>query len=168
RVITCGAARDDNTITSFSSDGPSADGRVKPEVLALGSHTKTVWPYDDVQFAQASGTSLSTPLVCSAIACLTQAHPNWSVEKMRNYVMRRASDYALHQQTDPLFIRGYGMVNALAASSDCPADITGDLGVGIEDLLAFLALYDQGRLGADTDDGSGTGHLDGGVGIEDL
>src|SRR6185295_486566 len=97
-----------------------------------------------------------------------QAHPNWSVEKMRNYVMRRASDYALNQQTDPLFIRGYGMVNALAASSDCPADITGDLGVGIEDLLAFLALYDQGRLGADTDDGSGTGHLDGGVGIEDL
>jgi subtilisin family serine protease len=168
RVITCGAARPDNTIADFSSDGPTHDGRVKPELLALGSRTNTVWPFDDTSYAQASGTSLSTPLVCSAIACLTQAHPNWSVEKMRNYVMLRASDYASNQQTDPLFIRGYGLVDAAAASTDCPADVTGDLGVGIEDLLEYLGRYDAGSLAADTDDGSGTGQLDGGVGIEDL
>jgi trimeric autotransporter adhesin len=43
-----------------------------------------------------------------------------------------------------------------------------DGGVGIEDLLYYLSLYDLGDNGADVDDGSQTGFRDGGVGIEDL
>jgi hypothetical protein len=43
-----------------------------------------------------------------------------------------------------------------------------DGGVGIEDLLYFLSLYEAGSVEADVDDGSGTTALDGGVGIEDL
>jgi hypothetical protein len=57
----------------------------------------------------------------------------------------------------------------------CVADVddgsgTGvpDGGVGIEDLLYYLGLYDAGTTCADVDDGSGTGVPDGGVGIEDL
>lgn len=43
-----------------------------------------------------------------------------------------------------------------------------DGGVGIEDLLYYLGLYDAGVTCADVDDGTATGHTDGGVGIEDL
>jgi hypothetical protein len=57
----------------------------------------------------------------------------------------------------------------------CIADVddgsgtgTPDGGVGIEDLLYFLVIYDAGQIAADVDDGSGTGRPDGGVGIEDL
>jgi hypothetical protein len=57
----------------------------------------------------------------------------------------------------------------------CVADVddgtftgTPDGGVGIEDLLYYLNIYDAGTLRADVDDGSSTGTPDGGVGIEDL
>jgi len=57
----------------------------------------------------------------------------------------------------------------------CPADVddgsgTGipDGGVGIEDLLYFLVLFNNGDIRADIDDGSETGTPSGGVGIEDL
>jgi len=45
---------------------------------------------------------------------------------------------------------------------------TPDGGVGIEDLLYYLTVYNAGVVRADVDDGSGTGTPDGGVGIEDL
>jgi hypothetical protein len=61
------------------------------------------------------------------------------------------------------------------ATSPCIADIDDgsgsglpDGGVGIEDLLYYLAVYDAGDARADVDDGSATGTPDGGVGIEDL
>ena len=57
----------------------------------------------------------------------------------------------------------------------CPADVddgsntgTRDGGVGIEDLLYYLALFNAGDWRADLDDGTFTGTHDGGVGIEDL
>jgi len=57
----------------------------------------------------------------------------------------------------------------------CPADVddgsntgTRDGGVGIEDLLYYLALFNAGDWRADIDDGTFTGTHDGGVGIEDL
>ena len=75
QVIACGAAYSTGEIAEFSSDGPTADGRVKPELLAQGVDTITVWPYDTSGYAYANGTSLSTPLVAGAVACLAGAHP---------------------------------------------------------------------------------------------
>ena len=85
---------------------------------------------------------------------------------MRNYILATAEGSGTF---DPLFVRGYGLVNAFAASNaGCAADIDGDLGVTIEDLLGYLEAFESGRLMADMDDGTGTGTLDGGVTIEDL
>jgi hypothetical protein len=56
-------------------------------------------------------------------------------------------------------------------TGDCeatPPVVHPDGGVGIEDLLFYLCLYDQGHSLADVDDGSSTGTPDLGVGIEDL
>jgi hypothetical protein len=68
-----------------------------------------------------------------------------------------------------------GPIPPVLPPTPCVADFddgtgtgTRDGGVGIEDLLYYLTLYDTGVFEADVDDGSGTGTLDGGVGIEDL
>jgi hypothetical protein len=78
--------------------------------------------------------------------------------------------------SDAAFSRGTSIAfNTRPLSPLCVADVddgsgtgTPDGGVGIEDLLYYLAIYDAGVIAADVDDGSGTGTLDGGVGIEDL
>lgn len=166
QVISCGAVDEGNVIAGFSSDGPSADGRVKPELLAWGVNTQVISSRNTTGFGTVSGTSLSTPLVAAAVACVTSAHPNWSVTKMRNYLFATADGSGTF---DPLFVRGYGLVNAFAASNaGCLADIDGDLGVTIDDLLLYLEYFEAGRLLADVDDGSATGTLDAGVTIDDL
>ena len=125
--ITCGAANDAGDIAGFSSDGPTADGRLKPEILARGVNTLTVWPGDTFEYAQVSGTSLSTPLVASALACLIQAHPDWTVAQMRQAIFSTAGDFVASGTTDPLFIRGYGMLDAnVAAGTLCDPDVNQD------------------------------------------
>ena len=127
QVITCGAVDPNGVIASFSSDGPTADGRVKPELLARGINTYTVSPYYDNSYTYASGTSLSTPLVASAVACLIQAHPDWTVEQMRGYLFQSADYYRAHFTYDPQYVRGYGVPNAYAAAQDCNGNGVPDL-----------------------------------------
>ncbi|MBK7403262.1 MAG: S8 family serine peptidase [Phycisphaerales bacterium] len=141
-AITCGAVYNEGNIVGFSSDGPSADGRVKPEVLARGVDTYTIWPYDSSSYTTASGTSLSTPLVASAVACLIQARPWWQPETLRQHLFTTASDFVQDGHPDPLFVRGYGILNAAAAlADDCGADVNGDGVVNTQDVLAFLNLW---------------------------
>jgi hypothetical protein len=63
---------------------------------------------------------------------------------------------------------GYADNISLRLTNPCVADFTLDGGVGIEDLLDYLAAFENGNTDADVDDGSSTGIPDGGVGIEDL
>ena len=113
QVLTCGSVDSAGTISSFSSDGPSADGRVKPEVLAWGSSTWTVCAFTDVGCTTTvSGTSLSTPLIAGMVACMIQARPDWSVSTMRRRIME-SGDYFLANGTyDSDFVHGYGIPNA--------------------------------------------------------
>jgi subtilisin family serine protease len=127
KELTCGAVDAAGLIADFSSDGPTADGRVKPELLARGVSTFTVSPSDNSSLATASGTSLSTPLVACAVACLTQAHPEWTVDQMRSALINSAADFIANGTFDPLYIRGYGVVNAYAASQDCNGNGLPDL-----------------------------------------
>ncbi len=133
QVITCGAVDDLGVIAGFSSDGPSADGRAKPEVLAQGVSTQTVSPSDDMMLTGVSGTSLSTPVVASAVACLIQAHPDWTVQQMRTYLFDSASESVAGTAPDPLFVLGYGIVDALGTlAGDCD-------GNGIADAVDLAA-----------------------------
>jgi len=127
KVLTCGAVDNMGLIAGFSSDGPSADGRVKPEVLARGVFTKTVLESSDTGTTQKSGTSLSTPLVASAVACLIQAHPDWTVDQMRRYLLYTAKDYVANHTYDPNYVRGYGIIDAMAAGAgDCNGNLVPD------------------------------------------
>ncbi len=152
QVITCGAVGSTGDIASFSSDGPTADGRVKPEVLARGLSTHTVSPYSTTGYTTADGTSLSTPLVACAVACLTQARPYWSVDQMRENLFETADYYQQYETYDPLFVRGYGVIDALTAYQNCP-----EAGVVTLDSVAYACestiTVTVNDCGLNTDDG---------------
>lgn len=152
-VISCGAVRANGTISSFSSDGPTADGRVKPELLARGSNVSTVSPISNTSLTTASGTSLSTPLVASAVACLLSAEPSISVSQLRRRLIATANAQGA-TAPDPLFITGYGLVNALAALQDgCTgqADIDGSGVVDGADLAQVLGAWGPNGAGTAAD-----------------
>jgi len=156
QVITCGAADADGNIAGFSSDGPSADGRVKPEILARGVSTYCVWPYDDVNFATASGTSLSTPVVASVVAVLAGPGRCWSVDRIRQALFSSAGDAVITGTFDPLYVRGYGVANAFGAyNAACPADYNGDGFVTGDDFDAFVEAFEAGVSACADQDGNG-------------
>lgn len=162
RVITCGAVNIEGAITGFSSDGPTADGRVKPEVLACGRSTVCINPYNTNELITANGTSLSTPLVASAVACLVQAHPDWTVDQMRQYLFAAASVAVASGTHDPLFVRGYGIIDTLGAHmlDYCPADFNSDGGVDGSDIEQFFLKWETGEAAADTNNDGGVDGID--------
>jgi len=138
QVFTCGAVESTGEIAGFSSDGPTADGRVKPEILAQGVEVFSISPGDNANYVTASGTSLSTPLIAGAIACLTQARPIWTVDQMRTNVLESGDWYKTNGTYDPDYVYGYGVidafdaVNALIFSPLTPA-IAGEINTLIAD-----------------------------------
>ncbi len=86
-ILSCGAVRADRILASFSSWGPTYDGRIKPEVCAQGVSTVCANPYDYQGYTSASGTSLSTPLVGGSSGVLLSAHPNWTPMMVREAMM---------------------------------------------------------------------------------
>ena len=142
-VITCGAAAADGVIAGFSSDGPSFDGRVKPEVLARGVSVASVHSTNTTGYQGVSGTSLSTPLVAGATALLMQARPDLGVAGVRSALMSTASDFVANNATDPLFVRGFGMISTIAAAKKDRAaeDLNLDGTIGAADLSIMLSVW---------------------------
>jgi subtilisin family serine protease len=144
KVITVGSVDSTGASAWFTSDGPTADGRVKPELMARGVLVRTVYPHNDTQYQEVSGASFATPTTAGAVACVVQAHPDWTVDQMR-WALTHTADYYLANQThDPLYIRGYGILDAFGAAGSAPpgpGDLDGDGVVGIVDLLALLAAW---------------------------
>jgi len=130
-VITAGAVDSAGVIASFSSDGPSADGREKPELLATGVNTWTVCAFTDVGCTtQVSGTSLSTPLLAGMVACLLDAHPDWTVGQLRARLFRTGNYFLANSTFDPDYVLGYGIPNGEVAGFDCNGnDIDDDLDI---------------------------------------
>ncbi len=115
-VLSVGAVNRRGELAGFSSDGPTADGRVKPEILAPGQRAETVHPDSRTRFITTSGTSLATPLAAGAAALVWQAHPDWTAEQVRRALIETADIFARTGTHDPAFVRGYGLIDAWKAS----------------------------------------------------
>ncbi|MFH0931535.1 MAG: S8 family serine peptidase, partial [Candidatus Zixiibacteriota bacterium] len=136
-ILACGAVYSSGTIASFSSRGPTGDGRIKPEVVARGVSTYCASASDTNVFTYASGTSLSTPLVGGCAAVLLSAHPDWVPWKIREALM-----YTANNALTPNNTYGWGLVNLLAAVqySFITGDVNRDGRTSVSDVV-FLINY---------------------------
>lgn len=108
-VFTIGAVDADGNYASFSSVGPTYDGRLKPNVSAQGSGSAVLdAPSSTVTFG--SGTSYSSPLIAGACACLWEAFPGKSNMDIIQAVQESATLYH-----DPNYELGYGIPDFGAA-----------------------------------------------------
>jgi subtilisin family serine protease len=148
-AMTCGAVQSDGSIATTSSDGPTADGRVKPEVLTRGVDVWTVSADADSGYTTVSGTSTATPQLCGAVACLLQARPDWDVEQMRSALFTTADGYAANRSFDPAYVRGYGVINAARALHASRATTSPDWrSIALAVLLLAIGLVVLRRLRA--------------------
>lgn len=103
-VLAVGSVTANFTKSSFSSVGPTADGRLKPDVVALGSGTQVVRPSGTNGFS--SGTSLAAPLVTSLVAGVLQRFPTLTVAQLYEAITSTAS-----QADQPDQLLGFGIPN---------------------------------------------------------
>ena len=67
-----------DTVASFSSRGPvtsDGSGRIKPDIAAPGTSTRSATNTSDTAYGTASGTSMATPHIAGAMALLWSSHP---------------------------------------------------------------------------------------------
>lgn len=103
-VLAVGAVTDVFEPAFFSSFGPSADGRLKPNVSALGR--RVVAAKYDGTLQTINGTSFSCPITAGLAACLWQAYPDRS-----NMEIIKAIEQSAHVYHDPDDQLGYGVPN---------------------------------------------------------
>lgn len=101
-VLAIGAVKADETYATFSSIGPSFDGRVKPDIMAQGQASVVANTAGNV--ITGSGTSFAGPIMAGAIASFWQAVPTLSNQQVIPFVKQSADRFA--NPTDQF---GYGI-----------------------------------------------------------
>ena len=102
-ILTVGAVNIHDSIAAFSSWGPTADGRVKPEVCATGSQTALINPLNN-SVIYGNGTSFACPITAGMAACLWSALPHANNMEIRQRIIQYADRY-----TQPHEQYGYGI-----------------------------------------------------------
>ncbi len=108
-ILTIGAVDGNELYASFSSNGPTADGRVKPTVCAMGKNSIVVSVSGSA--LPANGTSFSSPIMAGSVCCLWQANPTLSNMQIIEVVKQSADRFST-----PDTMYGYGIPNMAAAN----------------------------------------------------
>jgi subtilisin family serine protease len=97
------------TLSAFSSTGPSFDGRVKPDVVAMGSSTSV--GFIDGTVGTSNGTSFSAPLIAGLAAGLVQTFPRHKAQQIRQAILKSGNQFKAADM-----FRGFGIPNYDKAS----------------------------------------------------
>lgn len=109
-LIAAGAVDLQGARASFSSLGPTADDRIKPDLMADGVNVPLLSTTIPTAYTSGSGTSFSSPILAGLAACMLQARPSWSaVDVIR--ALRETADRWLSPDT----LYGYGIPNGRSA-----------------------------------------------------
>jgi len=109
-VLAIGAVDPSGIYAYFSSVGPTADGRIKPDVVAQGYNAIVASVPSGI--AMASGTSFSSPILAGAATCLWQANPTYSNMEIYNAIKQSGS-----LSSNPNNQMGYGIPDFILANS---------------------------------------------------
>ena len=118
-VITVGAVTSTGTKASFSSYGPTADNRTKPDLMAVGvsDYIPNATSGNVNGYSSGNGTSFSCPIVAGVAALILEKHPTWTPMQVRDALRKTAS-----RKDNPDNNYGWGVVDALAAINYNPDD----------------------------------------------
>ena len=127
-AITVGALDKDTSIAVYSSQGPTEEGRIKPNVAFVGSDVMSVAHNTGDGYVAFSGTSMATPGTAGTVALMLQANPDLSPFDVRNILQETATYRECHYMlaNEPCAedllpknrqnnVYGHGHVEALAA-----------------------------------------------------
>ena len=114
-ILAVGAVDTSGMLASFSSVGPSYDGRIKPDIAAQGVGTVA---QGLCGLIGCNGTSCSAPVISGLAACLWQANDQLSNIDIIEMIKQSSSQY---QNPDTLI--GYGLPNFANALSQIGADL---------------------------------------------
>ncbi|MBK7945865.1 MAG: S8 family serine peptidase [Flavobacteriales bacterium] len=127
-ILAVGAVGDQGQHAPFSSWGPSSDGRVKPDVMALGWGAVGLRVQGD-SAGYLNGTSFSSPILAGLVACLWQLHPQRNSHDVMDAVRRSA-----HLWSAPNDSMGYGIPDFMQAHAWLTA-------TSVENLERAVPLY---------------------------
>jgi len=103
-IISVGGVYSIDKLTEFSSFGPTADGRMKPNVVAMAH----CWVADEKgNFTQAYGTSFSSPMTAGFAACVKQLHPEYTAWQLKTEIEKSGNHYPYFD-----YAYGYGVPQA--------------------------------------------------------
>ncbi|MBE2281105.1 MAG: S8 family serine peptidase [Ignavibacteriaceae bacterium] len=109
-AIAVGAVNTRRYIAPFSSGGPTSDGRIKPDVSAMGVQVYGAQAGSENKYESANGTSAATPVVAGLAGQLLSDFPY-----LKNNQLFHIIKYSADQSLYPDNVFGYGVVNAVAA-----------------------------------------------------
>ena len=150
-ILAVGAVTNYGLIAYYSSYGPSADGRVKPDVVSPGWGA---WVIKE-NITQAGGTSSATPIIAGLSACLWQALPQYTSLEIMDLIRKYGNRY-----NNPHNKYGYGIPDFYQCYLDqtygvaenikpevlvYPNPTTGELRVEISDMryeISDIEIYD--------------------------
>ena len=139
-VLSVGAVDGNGNRAYFSSVSPTYDGRIKPDVMAMGENTYVAsgygswWPYYN-----GSGTSFATPVLAGAVACLRQAYPYVSVQEICD-VIRQCGNRA----NNPDNQYGYGIPDFSLAFETLQVEESAEPSIG--DIISIFPNPSQGAV----------------------
>ena len=107
-ILAVGAVDGEELIASFSSRGPSFDGRIKPDVSAMGVASGVQSSQGGI--ARGNGTSFASPILAGSVASLWQAYPDLSAKELINRVRQSGNR---HQHPNDNY--GFGIPNFILA-----------------------------------------------------
>ncbi|EGC36416.1 hypothetical protein DICPUDRAFT_47162 [Dictyostelium purpureum] len=116
-VIAVGGVTPSGHEKSFiSSMGPSSDGRIKPDIMALGEQVQIAYFTGKDHYRLEIGTSFSSQIVAGGIALIMEKNKDWNAYQIYEAITKTAS-----KANNPDINMGYGIFNAYAASQYNPS-----------------------------------------------
>jgi len=109
-IIGVGGVRADSSHWTRASQGPTFDGRIKPDVAALSTRVYAAFNLEDHTYLPRNGTSFSTPVVAGIAALVLEANHDLTPQQVIDILHQTSS-----QPDDPDTLTGYGIINAYEA-----------------------------------------------------